>query len=191
MRALSNLILRVRTAADRHSWRKSGRSSSGNYQRKQSADGTARLKKRSRWKQSWTWEGPFGTNEFSAGIALRHGQSRYTRYQIQSDILHSSIFDSASQHQPRTRRNVSTFPHSINGFKVSKDHKKRPAEFAGLWSRKLDDLLGCFDFAGWRESTRIVGLSNLIVIEAQDLLQDLVGVLAQQWRARHHSRAVR
>ena len=142
MRALSNLILRVRTAADRHSWRRSGRSSSGNYQRKQSADGTARLKKRSRWKQSWTWEGPFGTNEFSAGIALRHGQSRYTRYQIQSDILHSSIFDSASQHQPRTRRNVSTFPHSINDLKVSKNHKKagevrRPLVSQVRWLTRL------------------------------------------------------
>lgn len=56
-RTVSGLILRVRTAADRHSVRKFARSSSENCQRKQATDETARLKMRSRWKQSWTLRG--------------------------------------------------------------------------------------------------------------------------------------
>lgn len=134
-RTLSNLILRVQTAADRRSLRRSGRSSSRNYQRKQSADGTGRLKMRSRQRQFWTLERPFETGEFSDCIALqapRHSQSRYTRCQTQLEISHSSILPSASQHRPEARRNVSTFPHSIKDLKVPKNHKKRPAECAGL-----------------------------------------------------------
>lgn len=72
MRALSNLILRVRTAADRHSWRRSGHSSSENCQQKQRTGETDCLKRHSLWKQSWTWKGPFRTDKFSACIALRY-----------------------------------------------------------------------------------------------------------------------
>lgn len=55
--AVSDLNLRVRTVADRHSVRKSVRSSSENYQRKQGADGTVRWTRERRWKQSWTLQG--------------------------------------------------------------------------------------------------------------------------------------
>jgi len=56
-RAVSGLILRARTAASRHSARQSARSSLENCQQKQAADETVRWKRRSRWKQSWTFQG--------------------------------------------------------------------------------------------------------------------------------------
>lgn len=78
--------------------------------------------------------GPFETDEFNANAALRYYQSRYTRCQTQSMISHGSNCYIASQYKPSARRNVPTFPHGTKGLEVSGNHRKRPAQSAGLWS---------------------------------------------------------
>lgn len=130
--AVSDLNLRVRTVADRHSVRKSARSSSENCQRKQEADETVRWTKERRWKQSWTLQGlskPISSAPMlrcdAPNLGIPDAKLNHRFCMTATFLLHRGI-------DAHARRNVPTFSHGINHMAVSKDHRKRSALRADL-----------------------------------------------------------
>ena len=92
--------------------------------------------------------------------------------------MHSTIIDGASHQKtkPETR--------CLNLSKVRigrRGHEKAGGSTRRLSSDSCPQLLfSCLDLPRRRKRTRIVGFSDLVVVEAQHLFQNFVGVLAQK-----------
>ena len=88
----------------------------------------------------------------------------YTRCQKPAACLHGSIVNAAMQHEWGDR------------FSGSRKSRPKPAAFRCLWTPLFGGLL-----ARRVQRPRIVDFRHLVVAEAKNLTQDLVGMFAEQW----------